>query len=223
MIDELLGRLEPSTVKYGMGRGGIPELTPQDIAAALGLCEDKLAVAIYQAITVHSFSDWQNMDRMLADVQFREWQRRADRLINAQLAKAQAQIIEDEQERQVMISRAEIMLSGAKQGTWPGLVEKTYAAMRKALIAELRSSRSCQFCNGRGTVMDATVVKPCEQCLATGLTFVSDRQRAAMLRIDHSTYRRGWKKVYEWMYRTLLDASARGREQFSRAVERVYE
>lgn len=45
-VDELLGRLEPTGPKFDIGRGGIPQLTPQDIAAALGMCEDKFARAM---------------------------------------------------------------------------------------------------------------------------------------------------------------------------------
>jgi hypothetical protein len=220
MIDELLGRLEASTVKFDIGRGGIPQLTPQDVAAALGMCEDRFAATIFHAAAGGTISDWDGIDRMIAEVQFGEWRNRADRLVNAQLAKAAA-LIAPVDVRADMDARAEMMIAGARAAMWPSLIEETYGAMRKALIAELRSSRACGPCGGRGWVQIETAMKECERCLGTGLTFVSDRQRAQMLGIDHSTYRRGgWKAAYEWMYRRLIDSAAVGRAQFSAAMER---
>jgi hypothetical protein len=223
MIDELLGRLEVGTVKYGMGRGGIPQLTPQDIAAALGMCEDRFAATIFHVSAGGTVSDWQGIDRMVAEMQFGEWRNRADRLVNAQLAKAAA-FVAPQEDRDELHARADMMMAGARAAMWPSLIEATYSAMRKALIAELRATRVCSSCKGHGCVQVGTSVKPCEHCLGTGLTFISDRQRAQMLGIDHSTYRRGgWKLAYEWMYRALIDAAARGRDQFSTALERISE
>ncbi len=36
-VGKLLARLNPTTVRYDIGRGGMPELTPQDIAGALAM------------------------------------------------------------------------------------------------------------------------------------------------------------------------------------------
>lgn len=221
MIDELLGKLEPASVKFGIGRGGLPELTPQDVAAALGMCEDRFAATIFHVTAGGTIADWQGIDRMLAELQFGEWRKRADRLLNAQLAKASANISGAAQNAELH-TRADMLLAGARAAMWPALIEATYAKMRKALIAELRASRTCQACQGRGTLMVDAVVEGCRACLATGMAFVSDRQRAEMIGVDHSTYRRNrWKAVYEWMYRELIDAAANGREQFEKAVDRL--
>src|ERR1700684_3270264 len=129
MTDELLGRLEASTVKFDIGRGGIPQLTPQDVAAALGLCEDKFAATIYHA-AFGGTVNWPEVDRLIANEQFREWYNRADRLVTAQLAKASA-CLADKHDRAFQEQRADQMLAGAQAAMWPSLVESIYAAMRK--------------------------------------------------------------------------------------------
>jgi hypothetical protein len=219
MIDELLARLEVSTVKYGGGRGGISELTPQDIAAALGMCQDRFAASIFQVAAGITF-DVVETDKMVAAAQFEEWRNRADRMVNAQLVKAQAAIA-PKSERAAAMQHADMVLSGARAAMWPQLVEHVYAAMRKALLAELRASRICHVCNGRGSVQVEGLICECVNCLATGKTAVSNRQRATMLGIAQSSYERTWRPVYEWMYRMLADAVVRGREQFAVAVGRV--
>lgn len=223
MIDELLGMLEPSTVKLGMGRGGIPTLTAQDIDIALADCPDKFAAMMYLAASGGSMCNWAEIDRLLAAAQFAEWRNRADRMLTAQLLKAEANVSGAASGDETHI-RADMMLAGARAAMWPALIEETYAAMRKALIAELRSSRACPTCTGRSFVMAEAKMQQCVECLGSGRVHVSDRQRAEMIGMDHSSYRRsGWKKAYEWMYRMLIDAIALGRAQFAEAMERGVE
>jgi hypothetical protein len=219
MIDELLARLEPTACKFDIGRGGIPQLTPQDIAAALGLCEDKFAVAIYQAVVGGSF-DWPSVDKVIASAQFEEWRNRADRMVNAQLAKAAAGLA-PRAERAERSGHADMLLAGARAAMWPQLVESVYSAMRRALVAELRASRICPTCNGRLSVLVDNRMIECETCLATGRVAISNRQRAAALGVIPSSYERTWRPVYEWMYRMLSNAVERGRRQFSDALGRV--
>lgn len=219
MIDELLGRLEATTVKFDIGRGGIPELTAQDIAAALGMCEDKFAVLMFEAVASGTIRDPAAVDKAIAQAQFAEWRNRMDRMVTAQLAMVEADgapIWQRAQRRW----RAKQMLEGAKAAMWPALVEEHYAQMRLALLTELRSNRVCPVCNGRKSVMVENTLIECEHCLGTGRIAISDRSRAQMMRMHHSTYRDQWKAPYEWMYRHLSDAVNRGRAQFSVAVGR---
>ena len=218
MIDELLGRLEATTVKFDIGRGGIPELTPQDIAAALGMCEDKFAVLIYEAVAGGTIRDIHAVDKAIAHAQFAEWRNRMDRMVTAQLAMVEAECATSDRSQKLW--RAKQMLAGAKAAMWPALKEEHYAQMRKALLAELRSSRICPVCNGRKSVVIENSVVECEHCLGTGRIAVSDRSRAGLMNMHHSTYRDNWKAPYEWMYRTLVEAVARGRSQFGVALGR---
>jgi hypothetical protein len=225
--DELLAWLETTTVKFDIGRGGIPQLTPQDVAAALGMCSDKFAVTIYLAARGGSI-DIKSVDAAIAAAQFDEWRNRADRMINAQIMMAQAALAPPH-ERAERRMDADMKLSGAKAAMWPHLVESIYSAMRLALLAELRSNRTCPVCHGRSwvKVKDSHDGKPhtafadCENCLGSGRIPITDRQRAAMLNINESSYRRTWRPVYEWMYRMLNNAIADGHRAFSTALDRV--
>jgi hypothetical protein len=220
MIDEMLGRLEASTVKFDIGRGGLVELTPQDIAAALGMCEDKFAAAIFHAAAGGTISNWQALDQMLANVQFAEWRRRADRLITAQLAEVEAAMMPHGYRKDAM-DHARLMMEGARAAMWPQLIEKTYRAIRTAVIAEVRSSRVCTVCNGRGAVQVDTSIARCSNCLGSGKVAINDTSRAEAIDVDKSNYSRAWKQVYEWLLREVFDAIPRGRRQFSEAMERV--
>jgi hypothetical protein len=219
--DELLGRLETTTVKFNVGRGGIPQLTPQDIAAALGMCNDKFGATIYVGVIGGSF-DLKVLDATIAAAQFEEWQNRADRMIKAQIAKAKAGLA-PARDREFLTCEADMKLSGAKAAMWPHLDECLYGRMRLALLAELRSHRLCPVCGGRREVTPEGALKPelCLNCTGVGRVPVSDRQRAAMLNVNESSYRRTWRPVYEWMYRLLNDAIANGRYEFNLALERV--
>lgn len=220
MIDELLARLEASTVKFDIGRGGIPQLTPQDIAAALGMCENKAASILFQAVAAGSV-DWPIVDRVVATIQLEEWKRRAERIVDAQLAKTSAELVSSPRERKSMLDRADNMMAGAKAAMWPNIVEGVYVMMRRALISELRHNRICPVCNGRRSVQTDTVVVECQNCSATGRVSISDRQRAKSMGIVVSTYARVWRPVYEWMYIRLNDLVAIGRDQFREALGRV--
>ncbi|REN10513.1 hypothetical protein DSI35_10890, partial [Mycobacterium tuberculosis] len=48
-VRELMARLGPSTVKFDTGRGGTPDLTNQDIAAALGMVPAGLGRELLEA------------------------------------------------------------------------------------------------------------------------------------------------------------------------------
>lgn len=214
-VDELLGRLEATTIKFDLGRGGLPTLTPQDIAAALGMCEDKEAARVYQAF-VSETADPRELDMLVASIQFEEWRNRADRMLEAQLAVAAAGMAQAG--RNDAKRHAKLMLDGAKAAMWPALVEETYAAMRRTLIAEFRQPKICPVCNGRKSVKNGDLLVECIACLGTGRAAISNRSRAAGMRIDNAAYIRTWGKVYDWTYRRINDLIADGRSSFSKAL-----
>jgi len=47
---ELLARLNPTTCRLDIGRGGVPELTNIDIAGALGMVKDRLGRALLELL-----------------------------------------------------------------------------------------------------------------------------------------------------------------------------
>jgi hypothetical protein len=223
----MLGRLETTTVKFDIGKGGgKPELTAQDIAAALGLCADKFAATIYIAVFGGTI-DLASIDQHIAQCMFGEWRRRADAFVDAQLKIATAEFAAAEA-RAGRLKAAVRDLEIATAGMWPSLHDDSYPRMRLALLHELRSARICPVCNGRRHVLvwnqenNRTDIKGCENCLESGRIAISDRRRADLLGMNESTYRRGkWPMVYEWMYRTLNDAIYKGRKEFKRALGRA--
>jgi hypothetical protein len=215
MIDELLGRLEATTVKFDLGRGGLPTLTPQDIAAALGMCQDKRAAKVYQCFAGET-ADPKELDFIVATIQFEEWRNRADRMLEAQLAVASADMASNG--RQDAKRRAKLLMDGAKAALWPPLVEETYAAMRKTLINELRRPKICPVCNGRKAIKNGDLLVECLACLGTGKAATSNRRRAVEMHIDNAAYIRTWGKVYDWTYRRINDLIADGRASFRKAL-----
>ena len=49
-VRKLMARLNASTVRFDIGRGGVPEFTPQDIAGSLAFVRDELAREVFCAI-----------------------------------------------------------------------------------------------------------------------------------------------------------------------------
>jgi hypothetical protein len=214
-VDELLGRLEATTVKFDLGRGGLPTLTPQDIAAALGMCQDKRAAKVYQCFAGET-ADPKELDFIVATIQFEEWRNRADRMLEAQLAVASADMAE--RGRTEAKRRAKMLMDGAKAAMWPALVEETYASMRRAIIKEFRNPKICPTCNGRKAVKNGDLLVECLTCLGTGKSAVSNRRRSHEMGISDSNYIRTWGKVYEWTYRQINDMICDGRESFRKAL-----
>lgn len=218
-VDELLGRLETQSSRPELTRGGIPQLTPQDIAAALGMCPNRQAADVYQAFVGES-STAKELDRLVAGIQFEEWRNRADRLVNAQLAEAAA-ILDASFDRPERLQRARLMLSGARAAMWPALVEPMYAGLRRAVIVDLRSPKFCPVCNGRKSVLIGELVVECQPCLGTGRKQLSSRKRAAEIGVSHSGYIRTWGPVYDWTLNKIQELISEGRSQFKAALGRA--
>lgn len=218
MSDEQLAMLGPKTMRYGQGRGGIPEVTAVDVAAALGFSNNKFATEMYLIVRGPSVRNVGRADELLGCEQFAEWRKRADRMVNAQLAvaeAAQSAIIT----RPFMQHRAKMMLEGAKAAMWPQLDNYgPYHRIRLAVFAELRSPRICRVCKGRKHVVIEDKVIECTRCAATGVQAISDRQRADAIDESLTTYLRTWRKVYEWTYNLVANAVSDGKKEFEKAM-----
>jgi hypothetical protein len=212
-VHKLMGRLNATTCRFDIGRGGIPELTAQDIAGALGMIRDEFAREVFCAVWWPDGAKLmaKELDRIIAVMQFAEWKDRFERMLDAQLKVAQAELRNDR--REVYAARA--ALEHAKSEMWPALREDAYRLVRLAAVEELRTPKSCTGCQGRGTAAVGELVVTCEACDGSGVMPVSNRRRAASLRINESTYRRVWQPVYEWTYRRVSDAEHAGAREFA--------
>jgi hypothetical protein len=201
-IGKLLARLNPASARYGAVGGGVPELTPQDIAAALAFVPAGIGREIICRLWWPDGAALaaKDLDRMLMDAQLGEWKRRMDAMVTSQIAVAVADSL-------VARSRALARLDAARAHLWPRLgSESCYAAIRGAVLAEIAAASHCTKCDGRGHLMENARIVSCQPCFGSGIIKFGDRARAASIDRDESTYRRAWKPVYEWTERLCQDA-----------------
>lgn len=207
---EMMARLNPATVRYDIGRGGMPELTPQDIAAAIGLVPQGLGRELMCRLWWPDGAQLapKELDRLLMEAQLGEWRRRADALINAQL---RAELADNEHQRR----RAASAVDEAKELIWPRVGPGSpYAAIRMAVLAEMSAVCLCPACRGRGFLLAQGKVAACTFCETTGRAKVSDRNRAELVGVNRETYRTAVAVVYEWLLNFCTEAIEPARQAF---------
>lgn len=218
-IGRALAKLNPRNVRFDVGTGGIPELTPQDIAAALGMVEEGLGREMLCQVWWPDGAKLTeaHLLEILANAQRLEWQIREDKMLSATLAVAQNG------------DRARGVFNAAKANRWPNMVvfehelpvaRSEYERIRLAVLAEASGAGLCQSCAGRAFVQpkDGPIVL-CPTCLGTGHARATDRSRASACEIEWTPYRDRWMKVYVWTYDLCTQSVQRAAEQFHRALE----
>lgn len=212
-VRELMARLGPSTVKFDTGRGGTPDLTNQDIAAALGMVPAGLGRELIEACWWPDGAALRRhrlRDAVIALVtpELRRQQRKlADARTELGLAEvcmgwAGAVTADQRAER----DRAAHRLGQLKAQCWPISTLESLPSLAAAVIGEIAKRPHCQACEGRGEVMSGELRVVCKICSGSGLTGVSDRRRAASIGRDEAAYRRTWKPVYEWLLARMQES-----------------
>ena len=212
-VRELMARLGPSTVKLDTGRGGTPDLTNQDIAAALGMVPAGLGRELLEACWWPDGAALRRhrlRDAVIALVtpELRRQQRKlADARTELGLAEvcigwAGAVTAEQRAER----DRAAHRLGQLKGQCWPISTLESLPSLAAAVISEIAKRPHCQACEGRGELMSGELRVICKVCGGSGVVAVSDRRRAAALGRDESTYRAKWRGVYEWLLERMQEA-----------------
>ncbi len=239
-VGKMMARLNPANVRYDIGHGGTPELTPQDIAAALGMTPAGLGRELLQMVWIDGYAQT-TLDRtldMIVDMQRAEWMRREQQMLDAVLAVAVHSGGET-------LRRAQRKYADAHAARWPAWVDNAelgtlsagYTRTRQAVLAELgaapesmvrrwygdllagQAGRRCERCAGRGHVTsDMGVEMPCVACSSTGQQQVSNRSRARMIQLAESSYRETWAAVYDWTYAQCSDAMGRAWSAMSDAI-----
>jgi hypothetical protein len=154
-VGRLMARLNPKNVRFDVGSGGIPELTPQDIAAALGCVEEGIGREMLCQVWWPDGARFTEGDllQVLMDAQRLEWMRREDEMLNAMLAVAQSG------------SRAQSLFASAHQNRWPSMVKmehgvpvtnQHYASIRIAVIREIAGTGLCPLCTGHTVIQSAS-------------------------------------------------------------------
>lgn len=212
-VRELMARLNPSTVKFDMGRGGIPELTNQDIAHALGLIPAGLGRDVFEACwwsdgaarRRHSLRDG------VVALVMPELRRQQKRLDDARVEVGLAKVCMGwsgavTAAQRAELERAEGRLQALKDRAWPVTTLESLPTLAAAAINEIAKRPHCECCQGRTVVILADLLVSCQACRGTGVAPISDRKRAAAIGRDEAAYRRHWKPVYEWLLAELREA-----------------
>lgn len=229
MVDvrEKLARLNPTTVKFDIGAGGgTPDLTNQDIAAALafvpaGLGREVLIACWWAdgaAISRTKLRD--AVVAIVATEMRRQWMLRAEAHTNYALAAAcvgwsGAVTAEQRQGRDI----AEAKLRDANAACWPRDTLMYLPNLSKVIIDEIAHQPVCEACRGLPLVVSGKTAK-CEHCNGMGREPISDRGRAKALGIDHALFRRSWKRVYEWLLVKFRDAEGVAAQHLAAALRR---
>lgn len=212
-VRELMARLGPSTVKFDTGRGGTPDLTNQDIAAALGMVPAGLGRELLEAcwwpdgaaLRRHRLRDavialvtpeLRRQQRKLADAQ--------TELGLAEVCMGWAGAVTAEQRAER--DRAAQRVGQVKAQCWPISTLESLPTLATAVINEIAKRPHCPSCEGRGELMSGDLRVICKGCGGSGVVAVSDRRRAAALGRDESSYRERWRGVYEWLMDRMREA-----------------
>lgn len=211
---EAMGRLGPTTVKLDIGRGGgKPELTNQDIAAALGMVPAGLGRELLEACWWPDGSALRRhklRDAVVALVtpELRKQQRRmAEARTDLGLAEVcmgwgGAATASQRENRDLAKHR----LGQVKAQCWPITTLESLPTLAMAVISEIAHRPHCASCDGRGQAVSGELLVHCKMCGGSGLGQVSDRRRACAIGRDEAAYRRTWKPVYEWLLSKTAEA-----------------
>ena len=223
-VRKLLARLNPRQSQYEIGSGGIPELTPQDIAAGLGMVRDVLG----REILCHvwwpdgaKLTHQQLLDAM-RDLQLGEWTLRMRRLEAANLAYHIACEVADgtHGRSRGQITRARAEVEDAKGAMWPRIgPQSRYRAIREGVLAEMLDPHLCPTCGGSGEVRADAVVRVCGRCLGSGHAKVTDTDRADRVGCTKQAYGRVWAAPYEWLLDECAHAERRAASGLAHALE----
>lgn len=211
---EVMGRLGPTTVKFDIGRGGgKPDLTNQDIAAALGMVPAGLGRELLEACWWPDGAALRRhklRDAVIALVT-PELQRQQHRLAEARTDLGLADVCigwggAATAEQRANRDAAQLRLGRVKTQCWPISTLESLPTLAMAVINEIARRPHCATCDGRGQTLSDELLMTCKVCAGSGLVAVSDRRRAAAIGRDESTYRANWRAVYEWLLQRMIEA-----------------
>ena len=223
-VRKLLGRLNPRNSQYEVGSGGIPTLTPQDIAAALGMVRNELG----RDLLCHVW--WpdgamrtraQLLDA-LRDLQLAEWIARVRRREAAHLAHHIACELADGTHARMRgeVHRAHSEVEDAKGNMWPRIgPQSRYRAIREAVLREMSDPHLCPICGGSGEVVAEAIIRQCNRCRGSGRARVTDTDRAEAIGSTRQAYAKIWAAPFEWLMSECAHAERKAAAQLAHALE----
>jgi hypothetical protein len=228
-VRAIMARLNVKNVRYNIGAGGIPNLTDQDVAAALGMVRDALGRGV---LTLLWWPDGAALEREDIERQLRArmWDEFSRRQRAQQLARLDHHIAAgelaalegvrrpsslDAERREV--ARLAAVESAARAAAWPSQPERYQSALR-AVLDEIRSPRHCSTCRGRGAVSTPSGPRVCNCCAGAGVRARSNCWRAERIGIDEAAFRRTWAGIYGWTHAMVQDLESSAARDFARAL-----
>lgn len=220
-IRKLMARLNAKAPQFHMGSGGLPEYTPQDIAAALGMVNDVIGREVF---CMAWWPDGARLTRKdlrdsLKNLLFEEY---CDRYRVMAAASLEVHLLENAQtpEAKRMLSKAKSELQAAKKASWPRNLEK-FGIVAETAITEVCAPKVCKTCGGRGQLALGPKIIECEPCGGLGIVGVSNVWRAAQLGVGETAYRMYWRDVYEWLYLKVAKHESEAVKQLTAALSDV--
>jgi hypothetical protein len=217
-VRKLLARLNPATLNLRGGGGG-PDLTPDDIAGALGFVPAGLGREVLCFLwwpLGTSLKPGQLLQEvgLVQHAELRRLRHHLDRAVGAleiaELRYYSSRIATPDLRADV--ERAIRARDEARDRCWPYQPE-IYAKIGAAVLREMADDHRCPRCNGDG----------CPHCDHIGILPVSSLQRAAAIGVAETPYRKRWSRVYEFTYRALRDAEQRAARQLHQALRNPLE
>lgn len=222
-IRKMLARLNAKAPQYTIGSGGIPEFTPQDIAAALGMVDDVIGREIFcmawwpdgGALTRKDLRDG------LKNLLFDEY---TVRHRAASAAKLNFHMLESAQSEEGKRQRSKALseLDNANDNLWPENFTR-YGDVADTVVVEICAPKICKTCGGRGEMIIESKIITCEPCKGMGLLAASHSWRAQGIGVGESAYRSTWRSVYEWLYDKAARRESAAAQQLARALGDIEE
>jgi hypothetical protein len=218
-IRKIMGRLNPRCGSMDGGRGGIPEITPQDLAAAIGMARDEIGREIFcfawwpdgAKLTQDDVHD--RLHRMLLD----EFSSRFKALSTAKLELHMLESSDSKRMSNRAVIAARDAVDTAAKEAWPRSMEK-YHSIVDAVLMEICAPRQCPHCNGRAHTMHGALAVKCPRCKGRGTVPLNKSWRARQLDVGDTAYRSIWRQPYEWLYSFAAEHEAVAAQQIGDAI-----
>jgi hypothetical protein len=209
-MSELLTRLNPKTARFDIGSGGRQELSDQDIAAALGMVENKTGAMVLEYLHCASDQRQFQIESAIFGLIRREQEQRVEAVVTAEIAFHLAA------GRKGSLYRVR-EYTAAKQSEWPPMTGETarlYVRLVFAVLSEIRAGNQCKTCNGHGVVPSGEGNLTCDACSGSGTVHEPQRARAASMGVPLASYQRNWAEPYRWLLSELTTSMAEASRQF---------
>lgn len=206
---EILARLNPTNVRFDVGRGGgVPELTNIDIAGALGMVPAGLGREVLEACwwpdgaatRKHGLRD--AVVALVGTELARQNKKLIEVHLDAQLAGAAIQWggRASTAEQRAEVDRAQGRLTEVRKQCWPKNTMERLPVIARAIVDEIV---------GNIAALDES-----------GEVLTPDRRRALAIGVDPSDYPKRWKVVYQWVMDRMVEAEQDAAHALTRALKR---